>query len=561
VEKHWEILNKTVVRTRSTIATRVGRDSQESVVETLLKNRKIKDREVFFNPPAPGYLVTQLPSYLPDLDLEGLHKAVERIKRAITSKEKIVIWGDYDVDGVCATAILWQAITDLGGEVLPYIPDRFTEGYGLNRQGIEKLVSQGTNLMLTVDTGVVAYEEIEFAHSLGLDVIVTDHHLKSDRSLSAYAIVHTTSLCGAGVAWVLASQLNNQIRLPDGQATESLNNHLDLVAIATIADIQSLLGANRSLVRAGLEILNKAQRPGIAALTRVASLKLGEIGSWGVGWVLAPRINAIGRMEKGIEALRLLLTKNEVEAGGLAHKLDEANVRRHALTVDTLEHAKTMVVDGEIIVVYDDSWHEGIIGLVAGRLVEEYGRPAVVIAKGEKISRGSARSVNGINIVELLRSVPNDLLADVGGHEAAAGFTLATDKLEQFVSSLKEKSTGIFKNQDMRPLLKIDCVLPLDKVDLELLEKIARFEPFGIGNPEPVFLAEQALVIKEERVGKEKQHLKLRLSPSFEALWFGRGDQPPFSPGEEVDLVYTPKIDRFNGRKKITLRVHDLRRK
>lgn len=551
MEKKWEISDESAV------------SSQESIVELLLRNRGIKDREAFFNPPEPSYLVTKLPNYLPDLDLNQLEVAVKRVKKAIDSGEKIVIWGDYDVDGVCATAILWQTIKDLGGEVLPYIPDRFTEGYGLNKQGIEKLVGQDTRLMLTVDTGIVAYEEVEFAHSLGLDVIVTDHHLKSDRSLSSYAVVHTTNLCGTGVAWFLSSQL-----ITDHL---SLITDLDLVAIATIADLQSLLGANRSLVRAGLEVLNKAQRPGIAALIKVASLKPGGIGSWGVGWVLAPRINAIGRMEKGIEALRLLLTKNEVEAGGLAHKLDEANVRRHALTVDTLEHAKTLVADGELIVVYDDSWHEGIIGLVAGRLVEEYGRPAVVIAKGEKFSKGSARSVNGVNIVDLLRSVPTDVLEDVGGHEAAAGFTVATENIPKLVEVLEEKSQGILKDLAGRPIIKIDAALPLENLTLEVVSELSRFEPFGVGNPEPVFLAEKVTVIDEQRVGKEKQHLKLFLTSGlsaqggpasgWEALWFGHAEERGFAPGEEVNLVYMPRLERYNGEEKITLKVLDLKRK
>lgn len=558
MEKKWKLISD---QKTDLPAGEAGNGDQ--VVEILLKNRGIKDREVFFNPPAPSHLLTQLPSYLPDLDLAQLEQGAKRLRKAISAGEKVVIWGDYDVDGVTATAILWQTLKNLGADVLPYIPDRFTEGYGLNKKGIKKLAGEGTKVLVTVDTGIVAFEEVESARSLGLDVIVTDHHLKGDRLPPALAMVHTTNLCGAGVAWILASQLVTNYSL--------LATDLDLVAIATIADLQSLLGANRSLVRAGLEVLNKAQRPGIAALIKVASLKPGGIGSWGVGWVLAPRINAIGRMEKGIEALRLLLTKNEVEAGGLAHKLDEANVRRHALTVDTLEHAKTLVADGELIVVYDDSWHEGIIGLVAGRLVEEYGRPAVVIAKGEKFSKGSARSVNGVNIVDLLRSVPTDVLEDVGGHEAAAGFTVATENIPKLVEVLEEKSQGILKDLAGGPIIKIDAVLPLENLTLEVVSELSRFEPFGVGNPEPVFLAEKVTVIDEQRVGKEKQHLKLFLTSGlsaqggpasgWEALWFGHAEERGFAPGEEVNLVYMPRLERYNGEEKITLKVLDLKRK
>lgn len=548
MEKRWEILSEKVV------------SSQESLVEILLKNRGIQDRETFFNPPPPSYLITQLSSYLPDLKLDQLARTVERVKKAIAEREKIVIWGDYDVDGVCATAIIWQAIKNLGGDVLPYIPDRFTEGYGLNKEGIKKLVDAGTKLLITVDTGIVASEELEFAQSLGLEAIVTDHHLPADKLPPAFSIVHSVNLCGTGVAWVLASQL-----IANGQW---LMSELDLVATATIADLEPLLGADRSLVVAGLKVLNAGERPGFAALIEVASLKTRTIGGWEVGWIIAPRINAIGRMEKGIDALRLLLTEDPVRAGGLAHLLDQANVRRHALTVDTFEHAKTLVSDGELIIVYHDSWHEGIIGLVAGRLVEEYGRPAIVIAQGEKVSRGSARSVNGVNIVDLLRSIPSGILGDVGGHEAAAGFSVPTENISKLVEALKEKSAGILAGLPDKPVLKIDAVLPLGALSMEVVSEISKFEPFGVGNPEPVFLAEEATVIDEKRVGKEKQHLKLllsgdksSLSPGIEALWFGHGESWGFAAGEEIDLVYTPRLERYDGKEKVTLKIIDLKRR
>jgi len=537
--------------------------SKESVVENLLKNRGIKDKEEFFDPPRPNQLITQLRRYLPDLDQNQLERAVERIKEAISSGEKIIVWGDFDVDGVTATAILWSALGGpggLGADALPYIPDRFTEGYGLNKQGIKKISEEGAGLIITVDSGITAKEEVEYANSLGLEIIVTDHHLKPKKLPPAYAIVQTNKLCGAGVAWLLASQLiTNHSSLITG--------FLDLVAIATIADLQPLLGANRSLVKYGFEVLNQNKRPGLAALLEVAGLRPGNLGSYAAGWILGPRINAIGRLKQGIEALRLLCTQDEIKARELAHLLEAANIKRQSLTEEMYNHAKGLVVDGStgspqgegLIVLYHDSWHEGIIGLVAGKLVEEYGRPAVVIAKGEEFSKGSARSVNGFNLLEALQNHA-DLLEDVGGHEMAAGFTVLNEKLEQFVSALREEAKEILKTLDPRPVLKIDLEFPLYNLGYESIAELERFKPHGVGNPEPLFLAQGVNVLEERKVGRQKQHLKLLVSPGFEAIWFGHGENGSFTLGEEVSLAYTPEIEVWNGKEKVILKIRDLRR-
>src|SRR3990170_2311660 len=480
MKKRWEFLNKSEVR------------SQESLVETLLKNRNITDRESFFNPPNPSDLVTQLPSYLPDLDQEQLDRAVSRIQGAIQKGEKVIVWGDYDVDGVCAAAVLWQTLYGLGAKVLPHIPDRFEEGYGLGSEKIKKLAEEGCRLIITVDSGITAVEEADLIKELGVDLIITDHHLKPRKLPKAHATVHTTALCGTGIAWLLARSLQQTAngKQPDRLAVSGMPYAgLDLVAIATIADLQPLLGANRALVTAGFEVLNRRERPGLAALAQVAGLK-GELDSYAAGWVLGPRINAVGRIKHGIEALRLLCTPNPTRAHQLAQILNQANVERQALTVHTFDHAKGLVEKGDgLIVVYHDSWHEGIIGLVAGRIVEEYGRPAIVVSQGKDFSKGSARSVNGLNIVEVLRA-EEDLLEVVGGHAAAAGFTIKTKNLEEFVRRIRRNTAPLLTKLDPRPLLKIDARLPLEMVDLALVKELHRFAPHGVGNPEPVFLAE-----------------------------------------------------------------------
>jgi len=543
MDKRWHVLEQQVANSK--------RLTVESVVDTLLKNRGVEDRETFFEPPRPEQLLAKLPRYFSDLNQNHLAKAVKRIKTAIRKKEKVVVWGDYDVDGISATAILWQVLHDLGADVLPYIPDRFKEGYGLSVEGIKKLGSEGVGLVITVDSGITAREAVDFANSIGVDVIVTDHHIKPKSLPKALAIVHSTKLCGAGVAWVLASQLVDSRR--------KLLSGLDLVAIATVADIQPLLGANRALAKHGFTVLERLERPGLAALVEVARLKRGSLGSYAAGWVLGPRINAVGRMRHGIEALRLLCTSDMTKARELAHLLDSTNVQRRALTVDIFNHAKELVgEEGGLIVVYHDSWHEGVIGLVAGKLVEEYGQPAVVISKGKEFSKGSARSINGLNIVETLRGY-GEFLEDVGGHEAAAGFTVKTENLEQLISGLREGTAEVISKLDPRPVLKIDTELPLEDLTYDLVYELENFKPYGEGNPEPLFVTRGVSVLSERVVGRNKQHLKLALTPGFEAMWFGAAKKGGLERGDTVSLVYTPEINRWNGKEKITLKIRDLK--
>ncbi|GMR19290.1 MAG: single-stranded-DNA-specific exonuclease RecJ [Patescibacteria group bacterium] len=543
MSKRWCVLNPRFAGSR--------RPSVESVVDLLLENRKVQDREDFFNPPDPAHLVTQLASYFPDLNLNQLAKAVKRVKKAIKEREKITIWGDYDVDGISATALLWQALYGLGANVLPYIPDRFGEGYGLNVSAIKKLSEEGTRLIITVDSGITAREAVHFANSVGVEVIITDHHVKPKVLPPALATVHTTRLCGTGVAWLLASQLV--------RGSQRLMAGLDLVAIATVADLQPLLGANRSLAAHGFRVLNQAKRPGLVALAEVSRLKFGSLGSYAAGWVLGPRINAVGRMKHGIEALRLLCTPNLTKARELAHLLDSANTERKALTLDMFDHAKKLVGGkAGLIVVYHDSWHEGVIGLVAGKLVEEFGRPSVVIARGDGFSKGSARSINGLNIVEILRNY-DGLLEDVGGHEAAAGFTIRNENLEQFVAKLREETEETVARLDPRPVLKIDAELPLEGLSYDLVYALESLQPYGIGNPEPLFVAKGVTVLSERTVGRSKQHLKLNLAPGLEAIWFGGGDKGGFGRSDTISIVYTPQIERWGGKERIVLRIRDLR--
>ena len=525
------------------------RDERE-IMEVLLKNREIEDAEGFFNPPDPKEILADLPRFIPDLNLKDLKRAVSRIKKAVRGREKIIVWGDYDVDGISATAILWRVLWDLGADVRPYIPDRFEEGYGLNKEGIGALKEKGVSLIVTVDSGITAKEAVDHAASLGVDMIISDHHLKPRALPKAHAIVHTTRLCGTGVAWILASQLASPVKV---------QKELDLVAIATIADLQPVLGANRALMKRGFEVLNRLERPGLAALAEVSRLKRGALSSYAAGWVLGPRINAVGRMGQGIEALRLLCTPKPTRARELAHILGKANQERKDVTEEIVEDARRKVNKKGLIVVYEDGWHEGVIGLVASKLVGEFARPAVVISKGDGFSKGSARSVNGLNIVEILKKYDR-YLEDLGGHEAAAGFTIKSENLEPFVKALSSGTEELISRLDPRPVLKIDARLPLDKLTYEIVRELEKFEPTGLGNAAPLFLAEGAKVISTRMVGKDSQHLILRFAPGFEAIWFGAAGEEEFSRGETISFVYSPEIRTYRGKESLSLRIEDLRR-
>ena len=537
MEKRWELVSDRKP------------DNLEEIKRTLLGNRGIKNQEEFFTPPKPSDLIAQSAKYFSDLDQDQLNRAVSRIKTAIQKGEKIIVWGDYDVDGICATAVLWQTLYGLGAKALPHIPDRFEEGYGLGAAAIKKLVGEGCRLIITVDSGITAGAEADLIKELGADLIITDHHLKPRKLPKAYAIVHTTALCGTGIAWLLASQLPPK--------PYSLDPSLDLVAIATVADLQPLLGANRSLVRSGFEVLNRLERPGLLALAEIAGLKPGTLGSYAAGWVFGPRINAVGRLKHGIEALRLLCTTDPTRAHQLAQVLNRVNTERQELTVHTFDHAKGLVEGEEgLIVIHHDSWHEGIIGLVAGKIVEEYGRPAIVISQGKDFSKGSARSVNGLNIVDVLRGA-GKLLEDVGGHAAAAGFTIRTEKLEEFIKTVRKNADPELSKLDPRPVLKIDFPLPLEMIDSGLVKELQDFSPHGVDNPEPVFLAEGATVLQVKKVGRGKNHLKLGVAPGFEVLWFNATQ--PLARGQTIDFAYTPQIESWQGKESITLKARDVK--
>jgi single-stranded-DNA-specific exonuclease len=556
--KKWQILSTSQI---------VNRKSQTGdIVNILLENRGVKtkkERENFLNPPNPWDITASDVG----IDPASLRKGLARIKKAIDSNESIVVYADYDADGITAGAIMWEAIHRLGGTIMPYIPHRVEEGYGLSIKGIDAVIDQyHPTLIITVDHGITAVEKIEYAKSKGIDVVVTDHHVKP-KDLPKCPIIHTTDLCGAGISWFVASRL--------------LRNYDELVALAaigTIADMVPLAGANRAIVKYGLHIINADKHIGIDALIKDAGLTKGELGTYDISHMLAPRLNAMGRLTHAMDALRLLCTKQEDKAMLLARKLGLTNKERQQLTADTSIHARDIVKGRgklkKLLFVYHESYNQGVIGLAAGKLVDEFYRPAIVLSRGEIVSKASARSIAGFNIIEAIRQC-SDILVDAGGHPMAAGFTVETKYLGELQERLEQIAEKELTTEKLMRILKIDTELPLELVTEKIWKAIQDFEPFGFGNSEPVFVTRGVTVSDARLVGADGKHLKLKIRSNdsrnprlssqdsgnlFDAIAFGMGElYSKLRPDKPVDIAYSIDMNVWNGTRKIQLKIKDLK--
>lgn len=483
-----------------------------------------------------------------------LEKGKKRVLSAIKNKEKIIVYADYDADGLCAGALMWETLYDLGANVMPYVPHRLKEGYGMQKDAISEMAKKGVKLIITVDQGVTAVEQVEHANKLGIDVVITDHHVLPEKVPVSYALVHTTDMCGGGVAWRFCYELVYELK-PDYM--ENLMDKLELAALATIADLVPLIGANRSIVKIGLEKLSYTKRPGILALMRSAKITT-KIGTYEIGHILAPRINAMGRIEHGLDSLRLLCAKNQRQADELASLLSKTNVRRQDLTTKAVSTALDMVrADMLIGVVAHSDWHEGVIGLVASRLVEAYHRPMIAISIGSQLSKGSARSIPGFNIIEAIRQ-SSEFLVDAGGHPMAAGFSIKTEFIEPFSKKISAYAAKTLTDEILERIIDIECELNVEDITKENLELINSFEPYGIGNQHPSFLTKGMLVSDVRSVGADGKHLKLQLE-GFGAIGFYQGeDTASIRPGYKLDLVYTIEEDKYAGNGSIQLKIRDL---
>ena len=538
MEKRWQVLSET----------------SKPLREILIKNRKIEDQETFFQPHL--HKLTSPDKFFPDLD-----KAIERLRKAIKNKELIYIYGDFDVDGITGCAILWETINSLGGKVLPYIPHREKEGYGIHSEAITTLAKEGAGLIISVDCGITAVEEAKIAKNLSVDLIITDHHTKQAEIPESFALLHTDKLAGSGVAFMLAKALLDSFSKGD----EQFFKNLELATIGTIADMVPLQGDNRIITANGLLNLRSSERVGLKALYAEAGVT-NTLSTFEVGFLITPRLNAAGRMETAMDSLRLLLTRKETRAREIARGLSQTNKERQEATASALNHAREVVAgngSSKMIVVHHPSYLAGIIGLVAGRLVDEFYRPAIVISETSPLSKGSGRSISGFNITEALSGLKEHLTSH-GGHPMAAGFSLEEAKIPHFKEEMLNYAEKNLLEADLTPTLKIDARLEPEQINQETLGVISEFAPFGIGNPEPVFMAEDLLVMDERTVGKEGKHLKMVLkdvdSRAFDAIGFGQGGKA-VTVGDKVDAVFTLNENIWNGQKNLQLKVKDLRKK
>ena len=512
------------------------------LTEQLLFNRGLtskKEIEAFFSP--------SLDQFEKDLKIPGIDKAWKRIQKAINEQELIIVYGDYDVDGVCASAILYKALTSLGAKVLPYIPHREREGYGLSIGGLEHARDSGAGLIITVDNGIVALEQAKFAKEIGLDLIITDHHLPLDELPESLSIVHSIAICGTAVAWCL---------IRDKVSKTLAQELLELVAIATIADMMPLLGVNRSFVYEGLKVLNKTKNLGLQELIFQSKLELGAIGSYEIGHMIAPRVNAIGRLEHAIDALRLVCTKDPVKAKRLAKLLCDTNLRRQEITAKAVEEARLMVKkESKIHILWSEEWNPGVIGLISGRITEEFYAPSLVMAVFEGKVKGSARSIDGINIVEVLRQT-SDLLIDIGGHSGAAGFSLMPENIESFKARVETTIESI--EMPGEKVLPIEAEVQSQMLSKSLVKKLDQFAPFGFKNPN-IVLATRNMHISDVRTLSDGKHLKFR-ADGIDAIAFGMGEMVKKLVNiSQADVAYTLEINKFNGKENLQLKVKDIR--
>lgn len=523
--------------------------------------------------PAASAFLAHGPDLLHDpFLLRDMEKAVERISRAIREQETLAVYGDYDVDGITATCLLTQFLRTLGGQVVSYIPDRTEEGYGLNNHAIDALARQGVTLIVTVDCGITAAQEVEYARALGVDVVITDHHQCKEVLPQAVAVVDPRrpdcsypfpDLAGVGVALKLALALTAPAQRP-----QVLLDYGELAAIGTVADVMLLQGENRALVHLGLERLADCSRPGLQALLREAGCPRGQVPTTvTIGYGLAPRINAAGRMEQAGTALELLLTQDPQRGQELAQELCQLNRLRQAIELEIFQHCDqllthTPALSAPVIVLAGEGWHQGVIGIVASRLAEKYACPAFMISLDGDKGKGSCRSFGGFNLFGALeRCAP--LLDSYGGHELAAGFSIRRDNIPAFRAALCQLVEEFAGHQPMESSLDVDCEIPhCSLLSTQDVESLSLLEPFGSGNPKPVFLLRSVCVLSHTDVGGGR-HLKLKLRRDgvvMDAIFFSANTAAcGIENGQRLDIAFTLQINQFRGNRTVQLQLCDLR--
>ena len=541
-----------------------------------------------------------------------MEEIVELIIKHVKEQNKIVIYGDYDADGVTSSAVLHDTLTTLKARADVYIPDRVSEGYGLNKGAIDELIKDDIKLIVTVDGGIRSKEEVEYAKEKGVEVVITDHHVPPSEippaplnkggdisglpdCLIINALVENEKypfkyLSGVGIAFKLAKAIISKAKLSDKQKQRLEDRILDLVAIGTVADCVSLLGENRVLVKKGLEILNNTNRIGLQELIKVGQINNGKkLEAWNIGFQIAPRLNAAGRMEHANTALELLITKDKKEAETIARRLNSRNQERQQTTEKIVNQIElslapdpsptpssrergaklpptTFNKGAKIIIAVtpkDEVWNEGVVGLVAGRISDKYYLPTLVITRGEEGYKGSGRSIEEFNIMEALEEC-SSLLEKYGGHPMACGFSLKEENLEEFKNKMIKIANNKFKDVNLRPKIEIEEEINLDEVSEELIGDIEQFAPFGQDNDRPKFVSRETEIVDIITMGISGQHIKLRIKSEklgvISAIGFGQAEKwKELRIGDKIDIVYYLEMNEFNGRSDAQMNIVDIK--
>lgn len=505
-------------------------------------------------------------------ELRDMEKAVDRIVKALRQNEKILIYGDYDVDGITSTSILYDFFRRQNADVCYYIPDRLNEGYGISMAAAEKMPEMDVDLVITVDCGITAFEEVKYITDNNIDIIITDHHECRESVPDALAVVNPhrfdcaypfKELAGVGVAYKLLEALSKKMNIPGFE-----RRYLDLVALGTVADVVPLLGENRIIVKYGLPMIEKTSNVGLRSLIKVAGIENKEINTFLVGFVLAPRINAAGRIGDASRAVRLLTTDNEEEALEIAKELDEQNIFRKQNELEIMEEAVNIIETGidlqreKVIVVAGERWHHGVIGIVSSKITEMYYRPSVLISVDGEGAKGSARSIEGFNLFEALVHC-GKVLEKYGGHEQAAGLALKPENIDEFRRMINEYADSVLDEDDLVPRMKIDVRITKEDMTLENCKELKLLEPFGESNPPPVFRYDNLKVHEIRPVGQDSRHAKIRFDNNgtlIDAICFnGGGLTDCYEPSDIVDVVCSMEINLWNGRENVQLNIKDIR--
>lgn len=548
-------------------------NNSKDIVNDILKYRGIKDTEKFLHPQ-----LKDIPEFNKLYDVKS---AAKKILQYVNEEKKIVIHGDYDSDGICAVSILWEFLyRDLAKflnkkiDVLPYIPSRIDQGYGLTESSLNDVLDLGASLVISVDCGVRDKALIQKYHKeKGLDFVITDHH-QPPEDLSDnldYTLVHQMypnheypelQICGSTVVFLLIQAIKQEAGM-DYEITEDTKG-LDLVALATITDLMPLVGVNRILVTYGLKQIHKDERLGLRTLILRAGLVPKDIESYHLGYVVGPRINAAGRIASPMDAVKLLVSNDQSQCQEIANTLNSINFERQTLTSKTLEEAKALVNEqNKLLFVVGHNWHEGIIGLVAGKLQEEYYKPVLVATNNEGIVKGSARSIKGFNITKTLETF-NIYLDRFGGHELAAGFTAKTESIDTFVQEITDFANKEIPEENLTQNLKIDLVLDSDDISYELIDSLKSLEPYGFGNPKPIVCIKDLVVLKKNIMGQDKNHMKLTvkgegIEPMTIVMFGCNEDTEKIKEEDVIDVIGYPDVNVWNGNESIQFRVKEWR--